>query len=84
MKCFYMKRKRNNEWIYSKMDRCFGNTSWFTMFPNVHQWFLSRFGSDHRPVLVKFMSDTEPFRGQFRFDKRWAEDPKVAEVIKEA
>ncbi|KAG7549361.1 Reverse transcriptase domain [Arabidopsis thaliana x Arabidopsis arenosa] len=35
-------------------------------------------GSDHRPVLVKFINDQEVFRGQFRFDKRMADDPSLA------
>ena len=66
---------RNDEWIQCKLDRCFGNSNWFTLFPNSHQWFLEKLGSDHKPVLVKFINDQEVFRGHFRFDKRFAEDP---------
>ena len=40
-----------------------------------------RFGSDHRPVLVKFINDNELFRGQFCYDKRIADDPSCIQVI---
>ena len=72
---------RNAQWIQCKLDRCFGNSEWFTMFPNSHQWFLERLGSNHRPVLVKFVNDQELFRGQFCFDKRFAEDPHCAYAV---
>ncbi|CAE6112536.1 unnamed protein product [Arabidopsis arenosa] len=72
---------RNKQWIQSKLDRCFGNSEWFTLFPISHQWFLEKLGSDHRPVLVRFINDQEIFRGQFKFDKRWAEDPCLEQVI---
>jgi len=72
---------RNEEWIQCKLDRCFGNLEWFSVFPNSHQWFLERLGSDHRPVLVKFINDQEVFRGQFRFDKRFAGNHSCQEVI---
>ncbi|CAA7023577.1 unnamed protein product [Microthlaspi erraticum] len=39
------------------------------MFPSGHQWFLERYPSDHRPVLVKFMGESEPLCGQFRITK---------------
>ena len=73
---------RNNQWIQCKLDRGFGNPEWFALFPNVHQYFLKKLGSDHKSVLVKFTSDKEDFRGQFCFEKRWAEDPKFFYMIK--
>ena len=48
---------RNEEWIQCKLDRCFGNSQCFSLFPNSHQWFLEKLGSDHRPILVKFVND---------------------------
>ena len=72
---------RNDQWVQCKLDRCFGNPAWFSIFPNAHQWFLEKFGSDHRPVLVKFTNDNELFRGQFRYDKRLDDDPYCIEVI---
>ena len=72
---------RNDQWIQCKLDRCFGNPSWFSLFLNSHQWFLERFGSDHRSVLVNFINDQELFRGQFRFFKRLADDPSCTAAI---
>lgn len=72
---------RNNQWIQCKLDRCFGNTSWFSLFRNSHQWFLEKLGSDHRPILVKFVNDQKLFRGQFRYDKRLADDPDCSAAV---
>ncbi|KAG7569427.1 Reverse transcriptase domain [Arabidopsis thaliana x Arabidopsis arenosa] len=41
----------------------------------------AQLGSDHRPVLVKFIKDQELFRGQFRFDKRMADNPLLRNAI---
>lgn len=71
----------NDQWIRCKLDRCFRNAEWFFMFPNSHQWFMENLGSDHRPVLLKFVNDQEIFRGQFRFDNRLAEDPDCVSAI---
>jgi len=75
---------RNKQWIQCKLDRCFDNRSWFSMFPTAHQWFLEKLGSDHKPVLVEFTQDKDFFRGQFRFDKRWAEDPSFLQILTHA
>ena len=64
----------------NKID-VFGNPAWFSLFPNAHQWFLDNFGSDHRPVLVKFTDDNELFREYFRYDKRFADDPFCIDAI---
>ena len=75
---------RNNQWIQCKLDRCFGNPAWFSMFPTAHQWFLEKLGSDDQPVLVEFTQDKSFFKEQFRFDKRWAEDPSFLHMLTKA
>lgn len=41
---------RNKQRIHCKLDRCVGNSTLFLMFPNSHQWFLEKLGSDHKPI----------------------------------
>ncbi|KAF8085592.1 hypothetical protein N665_0660s0001 [Sinapis alba] len=57
-----------------------GGSSWKLLASN--QVFMDKRGSDHRPVLVKLISSSDPFCGSFQFDRRFTNKPGVKEEIK--
>lgn len=76
--------RRGNQWIWCKLDRCFGNKEWLNLFPNANQVFLEKRGSDHRPVLVNLLSFDEKRKGRFRFDKSLLRIPNIKSVVDKA
>ncbi|CAE6074810.1 unnamed protein product [Arabidopsis arenosa] len=74
--------KRNDMWIQIRLDRALGNSEWFHLFPRVQAEYLERVGSDHRPLLTRFVNENQTFRGRFMFDKRWTAKPETLEIIR--
>jgi endonuclease/exonuclease/phosphatase family metal-dependent hydrolase len=53
-----------------RLDRCFVNTDWDAVFPNTTLRSLTRFASDHVPILVS-ASTHVPRSACFRFENSW-------------
>ncbi|KAG2332083.1 hypothetical protein Bca52824_003263 [Brassica carinata] len=62
---------RENVWVQCRLDRSFGNSEWFSLFPKSNMEYLEMWASDHRPIRVSFALEKEDSRkGRFFFDKR--------------
>lgn len=53
------------------------------MFSHTDVEYLLRWGSDHRPVLVKIKSKEAGGRRGFKFDKRWLGKEGLYETVKQ-
>ena len=63
------------------MDRLVGNEDWHHIFSHTYVEYLLRWGSDHRPILVRFLSKEKQNRRSFKFDKRWMSKEGFREVV---
>lgn len=69
-------------WIQCRLDRTFGNSEWFLLFPRSHTHYLERLGSDHRPILTTTVGLSTRSVGRFVYDKRWSKKPEVMEIVR--
>ncbi|XP_010474031.1 PREDICTED: uncharacterized protein LOC104753480 [Camelina sativa] len=54
--------KRDNVWVQCRLDRSFGNSGWFDLFPRVRTEYLELIGSDHRPIITRFVGEEKLLR----------------------
>ena len=74
---------RHNHWVQCCLDRALGNEAWFCLFPRAQSEFLQRIGSDHRPLLVRFVNENMSRHGRFMFDKHWISKPDFAAIARD-
>lgn len=60
---------KENVWVHCILDRAFGNSKWFCLFPRSHTHYLERLGSDHMPILMSVAGITVRHMGRFMYDK---------------
>lgn len=73
---------RNNIWVQCRLDRSFGNDSWFRLFPRSNLEYLDMWPSDHRPIVLSFSLEPEDRgKGRFYFDKRMVGKAGIEEAI---
>lgn len=73
---------RNNIWVQCRLDRSFGNDSWFRLFPRSNLEYLDMWPSDHRPIVLSFSLEPEDRgKGRFYFDIRMVGKAGIEEAI---
>ena len=64
-----------------RLDRVLINLSWDALFPNSHLTSLTRFVSDHVPLLVT-VSTSVPSSRLFRFERFWTSFPACSNIVR--
>jgi exonuclease III len=72
-----------NDPTLERLDRVFINLAWAQMFPNTSLSSITRFISDHVPLIVH-VSTTIPRPATFRFENSWAVIPSARPMIQQA
>ncbi|KAJ4904661.1 hypothetical protein Rs2_18612 [Raphanus sativus] len=75
-------KRKSREETEVALDRAFGNSEWFRLFPRTHTYYLERLGSDHRPILTNVIGNSTKRVGRFVFDKRWSKKPEMVEIVR--
>lgn len=68
------------EWI----DRVFGFDLWLNMFPEASLMYLSRFASDHHPILLSLNGNLHIHKALFRFEKMQFYYNGIQEIVYQA
>ncbi|XP_016473910.2 uncharacterized protein LOC107795741 [Nicotiana tabacum] len=76
-------RRSEEECIFKRLDRCFGNNELQQTFPGLEITHLSKIGSDHCPMLLKCDIETTPIKKSFRFLNFWTKHETFKDVVKE-
>ena len=53
------------------LERAVGNEDWHHNFSHSNVEYLRLWGSDHRPIVTRFLSTKKQGKRAFKFDKRW-------------
>ena len=76
---------REKVWVQCRLDRSFGNSEWFSLFPRVKIEYLDMFGSDHRPIRICFAHEAfGSHSSRFFFDKRMMKRKGFEEIVKQS
>ncbi|KAK2441945.1 hypothetical protein QL285_013177 [Trifolium repens] len=85
----WINRHQGDQLIKSRLDRFLANSNWISMFPNYNNIHLTRFNSDHNPILLNFSqvpdirrNNTQPHLK--RYEQIWATNEHHSEIVKQA
>lgn len=76
--------REGNGLILERLDRGVANGEWRTLFPRTTVTHLTRHASDHSPILLNTVGDSDNHPRPFRFESFWAEDARSFDVVKSA
>lgn len=75
---------RETGWVQCRLDRSFGNSEWFSLFPWVKMEYLDMFGSDHRPIRICFAHEAfGSHSSRFFFDKQMMKRKGFEDIVKQ-
>ncbi|XP_059292492.1 uncharacterized protein LOC132045941 [Lycium ferocissimum] len=69
--------------IFKRLDRVFGNQEFMDLFPSFDVSHLIRHGSDHAPLHVVCDSQEEVVVKPFKFLNFWSQHPKFLELVQD-
>ncbi|XP_070022653.1 uncharacterized protein [Nicotiana sylvestris] len=67
--------------IFKRLNRCLGNLELQQKWPNIEVTHLSKTGSDHSPMILKFDPDVAPIKKAFKFLNFWCKHITFKEVV---
>ena len=71
--------------ILERLDRCFANPSWRTLYPEASMTHLPRVFSDHFPILTELTNPPPLNRNKpFRFQTMWLLHPEFSSLVQNA
>uniref|UniRef100_A0A803NSJ4 Reverse transcriptase n=1 Tax=Cannabis sativa TaxID=3483 RepID=A0A803NSJ4_CANSA len=87
--CYTWCNGRQNNFIFERLDRVCGNSEWFHIFPAAKVFHLERVNSDHCPLLLQCLYQTNEnvtgsrWHSRFHFESAWAEEEKCSQIVTE-
>ncbi|XP_009796308.1 uncharacterized protein [Nicotiana sylvestris] len=74
-------RRGEDDCIFKRLDRCLGNIELQHVWPSIEVTHLSKIGSDHSPMLLKFNPDAAPIKKTFKFLNFWCKHSTFKDVV---
>lgn len=76
--------RSGNAWVWEQYDRVFAFEIWLDLFPEASNLHISRFASDHYPLLLTSECYSSCKKALFRFEKVWLYCEDFKEVVNKA
>lgn len=68
--------------VWERLDRAFGNHALLDLYPNSSCTTLTLFASDHSPIIVKLLTDSDVRqRLSFKFENLWLKENQCHDIV---